>query len=90
MENRLPIRQIAALLVLVAVAAIFVLPAFDMPDTTLRAKALAQLVTLVLCAIAATVSGLLSPAAVAIGTTARDDCSPGSDPSFRLTLPLIC
>ena len=90
MRIRLSIRQIAALLALVAVAAIFVLPAFDMPDTTLRAKALAQLITLVMLAVASLVTGVVPPASVSIGFTSRDDCSAESDPSFGLTLPLRC
>jgi hypothetical protein len=90
MRLRLSIRQIAALLALVAVAAIFVLPAFDMPETALRAKAQAHLITLVLLALASIVTGHISPVAFAIGFVARDDCAPGSDPSLSLTLPLLC
>ncbi len=90
MRFRLSIRQIAALLALLAVAVIFILPAFDMPDTNLRAKALAQLITLVLAALASIVAGLISPKAISVGTTWRDDCSRESDPSLTLTLPLLC
>jgi hypothetical protein len=84
------IRQIAALLALVAVAAIFVLPAFDMPDTALRAKALAQMITLVLVAVASLVSGVIPPVILVMASVARNDCSTGSDPSLSLTLPLLC
>jgi NhaP-type Na+/H+ or K+/H+ antiporter len=90
MGLRLSIRQIAALLALVAVAAIFVLPAFDMPDTNLRAKALAQLITLVLVAMASTIAGAVSPLPVVVNRIARNDCSRQSDPSLTLTLPLLC
>jgi len=90
MKSPLSIRQIAAVLALVAVAAIFVLPAFDMPDTNLRAKALAQLLTLMMVAVASMLTGLLAPRTVAIGRIARTDCSREFDPSLTLTLPMLC
>ncbi len=80
----------AALLALFAVVAVFVLPAFDMPDTALRAKALAQLIVLLLVAMASVLVGTMSTPQVATGAIALHDGSPALSPPTVLALPLLC
>ena len=79
---------VVAGLLLLAVLVIFVSPAFDMPDTTMRAKSLAQLLLLALIAIA----NLCLPdtAPVVAGYVIRDDCSSYGSPCIDSLLPLLC
>lgn len=90
MDSRSSISRVVALLLLVAVMVIFVSPAFDIPATALRAKALAQLLTLVLAAAIAQIAGLLSSAIITFGYTTRYSFASGSAPPLDLTLPLLC
>ena len=90
MNNRVLIWRVATLLLLLAVVVIFVSPAFDMPVSALRAKALAQLITLVLAAIAAIVFGLLPPGFVSISHAPSHDGVPDSAPPLDVSLPLLC
>jgi hypothetical protein len=84
MKLGIPIRGLAAVLLLVAVLAVFVSPAFDMPETALRAKSLAQLVVLALIAMATWLAGFVANMNVVYGCLSRDDC--GSDAILPLDL----
>jgi len=90
MCNYFSISRVAALLLLLAVVVIFVSPAFDIPETALRAKALAQLITLVLAAAGAIITGVVSPRLCAVGHAQRNDCASAFSPSVELSLPLLC
>ena len=90
MKFSIPIRGLAAILLLVAVLAVFVSPAFDMPETALRAKSLAQLLFLALIAMATCLAGFVANMSVVYGYPSRDAC--GSDVVLLLDLksPLRC
>lgn len=90
MNSRVLIWRVATLLLLLAVLVIFVSPAFDMPASALRAKALAHLITLVLAAIAAILFGVLPPGFVRLGDSAWHDGVPDSAPPLDIALPLLC
>jgi hypothetical protein len=85
----IPIKWLVAFTLLVAVLAVFISPAFDIPDTTLYAKSLAQLILLALIALASLPAGALTARTV-VGVVAHDLCSPNFAPSVRLVLPLLC
>jgi hypothetical protein len=83
-------KRIVALLLFVAVLGIFVSPAFDIPESAMRAKGLAQLIVSALVAVAAFFAGFVPRTAVVLGLLSRDDCAPAAAPSTLLTLPLLC
>jgi hypothetical protein len=88
MKLRLPIRALAALLLLVAVLVLFISPAFDLPETALRAKSLAQLIVLAL--IATYLAGFVSNPLVICGCLSRDDCGSVAVPPLDLQSALRC
>jgi len=90
MKLRLPIRALAALLLLVAVLVIFISPAFDMPETALRAKSLAQLIVLALIAMATYLAGFISNPLVVCGSLSRDDCGSAAVLPLDLQSALRC
>jgi hypothetical protein len=85
----IPIKWLVAFTLLMAVLAVFISPAFDIPDTTLFAKSLAQLILLVLIALASLPAGSLIARTV-VGVVAHDFCFPTFAPSVSLVLPLLC
>jgi hypothetical protein len=88
MDVCIPIQSFFAGTLLVAVLAVFVFPVFAIPDTTLSAKSLAQLVFLALIALAVSPAGSL-PDRISVGRVSRDNCSPIFAPSVNLAPPLL-
>lgn len=84
------IRCLVALLLFVAVMAIFISPVVDIPDTTMRANGIAQRIAMSIIAIAWIFAGILPNIAVVFGSHAREDCSFDSAPPLDLNLPLLC
>ena len=90
MNVRQSIRYLVAFLLLLTVAAIFVSPLVDIPETILRAKSLAQLAVLALIAMATLLSGFVSPVATVSGLVCHSDCASEPFPALDLILPLLC
>jgi hypothetical protein len=90
MKLGISIRGLAAVLLLVAVLAVFISPAFDMPETALRAKSLAQLVVLALIAMATCLTGFLPNMNVSRRWLSRNDCVSDAVLPLDLKSPLRC
>jgi hypothetical protein len=88
MKNTRTLTLLMAGLLLVAVLLVFVSPTCDIPETTMRAKSLAQLVLLALVALATL--PIRNAAPVILGQVIRDDCAPQPPPSTGSILPLLC
>lgn len=84
-----PIKWFIACILFVAVLAIFISPAFHMPESILYARSLAQLIFLVLTSLASFPVGLLIAPAV-VGRVQCDNSSPTFAPFVNLALPLLC
>ncbi len=90
MNVRRPIRYLVALLLLLTVAAIFVSPLVDIPETILRAKSLAQLAVLALIAMATLLSGFVRPVTTVSRLVCSCACASKPLPTLDLIAPLLC
>jgi hypothetical protein len=89
MDVCIPIKWLIAFTLLIGVVTVFVSPAFDIPETTLYAKSLAQFILLALIALASLPAGLLNSRTI-VGFLSCDTCYPTFAPSVSLVLPLLC
>src|SRR6185369_14650612 len=90
MDRRTTFRLLVALMVSLAVLAIFISPTVPSPKTVLRAKHLAQLVLLALVCLATMLAGAVSPTTSCRFLQAADDVSPPSRWVAGLVLPVRC
>jgi hypothetical protein len=87
MDICIPITLLTAITLFVAVGAVLSSPAFEIPDTTLYAKSLAQLVIFALNALAASPGS--RPDRNLKGRVLHDNCSPIFAPSVIFVPPLL-
>lgn len=90
MNLRTTWRWLVALVVILAVLAIFISPVVESPRTVLRAKQLAQLIVLALVSIALMLAGLLRPSRSRNVLPAADSAPPLVPFCAELTVPLLC
>jgi hypothetical protein len=83
-------RIVVALVVALAVLAIFVSPVTDSPRSALRAKQLAQLIFLALLALATMFAGVISSRQLFVPLQGTDSAPPPLLFSSELILPLLC
>lgn len=90
MREGLTLRSCVAIFLLLAVIAICISPAVDLPETALRAQQALVLILSALLAVATCIASLLVPrAAVDRPSCARDELVPGL-PWVESALPLLC
>ncbi len=85
-----PIRLILAALLIIAVLAVFISPAFDSPETVLQAKQRALQIALALIAVAMLLQGLVAPHFVCEGFAFAPDRAGPSSSLSNSGLPLLC